>query len=80
MSLSGPVRFQRGGTDSLAITSQCFFFSESHSILVRVLTIAFGQATLARVSALISAQSEPKPTFPKKLRGKKAKLASEGLD
>ncbi|KAG6878026.1 hypothetical protein C0993_000566 [Termitomyces sp. T159_Od127] len=29
-------------------------------------------AALARVSALVSAQKEPKPTLPKKIRGKKA--------
>lgn len=32
-------------------------------------------AALARVSALIAAQKEPKPTPPKKLRGPKAKAA-----
>ena len=31
-----------------------------------------GQATLARVSAILATQKEPKPTPPKKLRGKKA--------
>jgi len=32
-------------------------------------------AALARVSALLSAQKEPKPTPPKKVRGKKAKAS-----
>jgi len=32
-------------------------------------------AALARISALISAQKEPKPSPPKKVRGKKAKKA-----
>jgi hypothetical protein len=42
----------------------------------------FGQATLARVSALIVAQRELKPSPIRKLRGKKAKEAAAkgGLD
>jgi len=40
----------------------------------------FEQATLARVSALVAAQRDPKPSPPKKLRGKKAKVAAEGIE
>ncbi|KAH9049545.1 ribosomal L28e protein family-domain-containing protein [Lactarius hengduanensis] len=36
-------------------------------------------ATLARVSAIIAARKEPKPTPPKKVRGKKAKEIAQGL-
>jgi hypothetical protein len=38
-------------------------------------TFACSQAALGRVSALLQAQKEPKPTPPKKLRGKKATAA-----
>ena len=39
--------------------------------------IRFFKAALARVSALIAAQREPKPPRAKKIRGKKSKVASE---
>jgi len=37
-------------------------------------------AVLARVSALLTAQKEPKPSPPKKLRGKKAAAAAASED
>lgn len=38
------------------------------------------QAALARVSALIAAQKEPKPLPPKKLRGRKAKVVEASAE
>lgn len=38
--------------------------------------IFFAQAVLARVSALVAAQKEPKPAHAKKLRGKKKVTAT----
>ena len=75
MSLSGPVRRAPRSPDSLALTSHHTFPLSSLLSYQREDCAdmdCVGQATLARVSAILATQKEPKPTPPKKLRGKKA--------
>jgi len=57
--------------DNISIFYFHFYPFLLRSTRARLLTLLI-QAALARVSALVAAQHEPKPTPPKKLRGKKA--------
>ncbi|KAF5352564.1 hypothetical protein D9756_006179 [Leucocoprinus leucothites] len=75
----------REGTDSLAhthflpgmklSTHPTHFYPLSVSVNTNADT-SLRQAALARVSALLAAHREPKPTPPRKARGKKAKAAA----
>ncbi|TFY52809.1 hypothetical protein EVG20_g10394 [Dentipellis fragilis] len=69
--------------DDIAIYRSLLSFPLRFALLFRfrflwlsgILTgLRYSQATLARVSALVAAQKEPKEAPPKKLRGKKAHL------
>ncbi|KAF9487494.1 ribosomal protein L28e [Pleurotus eryngii] len=58
------IRPRSGGRRALGVASQ--YAKRGYRADLRT-------ATLARVSALVAAQKEPKPSPPKKVRGKKAK-------
>jgi hypothetical protein len=70
------------GSDSLAITFFCPVLCLRHDVLKSLLITLFSkfQAALARVSALLAAQKEPKAAPPRKVRGRKAKKVAEATE